>query len=131
MRHVDLDERRGVAVFHPRLAGRRCHLWWHIAGGNVGADVVGSEARVVLDCDRLVHEGPQVPRPEHFARVFEAANTPIGSVKEGFGVLVYQNGDKYEGEFKNNMFNGNGEMTKKDGTVEKGLFKNHVFVGDD
>ena len=29
------------------------------------------------------------------------------------------------------MFNGNGEMTRKDGTIEKGLFKNHVFVGDD
>ena len=43
-------------------------------------------------------------------------------------VLVYQNGDKYEGEFKNNMFNGNGEMTRKDGTIEKGLFKNHVSL---
>ena len=29
------------------------------------------------------------------------------------------------------MFNGNGEMTRKDGTIEKGQFKNHVFVGDD
>ena len=45
-------------------------------------------------------------------------------------MLVYQNGDKYEGEFKNNMFNGNGEMIRKDGTKEKGLFKNHVFIDD-
>ena len=26
------------------------------------------------------------------------------------------------------MFNGNGEMTRKDGTIEKGLFKNHVSL---
>jgi hypothetical protein len=28
------------------------------------------------------------------------------------------------------MFNGNGEMIRKDGSKEKGLFKNHIFVGD-
>ena len=35
---------------------------------------------------------------------------------------------KYEGYFKNNMFNGNGKLTLKDGTIKKGLFKDHKFL---
>ena len=43
----------------------------------------------------------------------------VMALKKVLLMLVYQNGDKYEGEFKNNMFNGNGEMTRKDGKNRK------------
>ena len=38
-------------------------------------------------------------------------------------------GDKYVGEWMNNMMHGQGTYTSADGTITKGLWKNDEFVG--
>mgnify|MGYP003849388355 CR=1 FL=1 len=43
--------------------------------------------------------------------------------KHGKGTFIYANGDKYEGEFKNNIFHGDGTLIFADGTKYKGNFK--------
>ena len=46
----------------------------------------------------------------------------------GRGIYKYENGDIYEGFFENNLFNGEGKMTKKDGEVKKGIFKDGELI---
>ena len=55
---------------------------------------------------------------------------------EGYGVMVYQDGAKYqegiryEGEWLNDMRHGNGEMIYlNDGRRLRGLFKENAFIG--
>lgn len=43
----------------------------------------------------------------------------------GYGVMVYKNGDKYEGSFVNDKCEGTGTMTYSDGSVYVGEFKNN------
>ena len=46
----------------------------------------------------------------------------IGDIKEGYGFHVYENGDAYEGEWKNNKRNGYGRFTYAGGTVYEGNY---------
>ena len=46
----------------------------------------------------------------------------------GRGIYKYENGDIYEGFFENNLFNGEGKVTKKDGEVKKGIFKDGELI---
>ena len=39
-----------------------------------------------------------------------------------------KNGDKYTGEFKKNMFYGEGKFIKSNGEVKEGFFKNNKFI---
>jgi hypothetical protein len=48
----------------------------------------------------------------------------------GQGTYTYASGDKYVGERKDNMMNGQGIFTYADGKIEKGLWKNDEFVGE-
>ncbi len=45
-------------------------------------------------------------------------------------LLLTATGDKYEGEFKDGLINGQGTYTFADGTIQKGIFKNEEFVGN-
>ena len=41
--------------------------------------------------------------------------------------MYYKNGDKYEGEWKNDEREGNGKMIYKNGSIEEGEYKNNQF----
>lgn len=45
--------------------------------------------------------------------------------KEGYGVLTWPNGiKKYEGEWKNDLYEGKGKYTEKEGYFYEGEYKN-------
>ena len=48
----------------------------------------------------------------------------------GQGTYTYYNGNKYEGEWKDGDKHGQGTFTYADGTITKGLWKNDEFVGE-
>ena len=54
-------------------------------------------------------------------------NFENGKMK-GKGIYKYNNGDIYEGYFENDLFNGEGKITKKGGEINKGIFKDGVLV---
>ena len=47
---------------------------------------------------------------------------------EGKGIYRFSNGERYEGEFKNNMFDGKGVYFYIDGTKKVGFFKNDELI---
>ena len=51
------------------------------------------------------------------------------AIKEGYGTIYYKNGDIYEGEFKNDMFNGIGIYHFKNGDRYEGEFKDGMCNG--
>lgn len=48
--------------------------------------------------------------------------------RQGTGKLVWANGDVYEGQFQNDKMHGKGKLTLKDGKVYEGDFENGKFV---
>ena len=48
----------------------------------------------------------------------------------GQGTYTYYNGNKYEGEWKDGHKHGQGTFTYFDGRIVKGLWKNDEFVGE-
>ena len=59
----------------------------------------------------------------------EEAKCISGTCINGKGVFNTKDGDKYEGEFKNELFNGKGTLTFKYGDKYTGIFKNGKFNG--
>ena len=53
-----------------------------------------------------------------------------GNCVNGQGTYTYASGNKYVGEYMNDMMNGQGTFTFADGTITKGLWKNDEFVGE-
>lgn len=53
----------------------------------------------------------------------------LNDVFNGEGVYKYSNGDIYSGAFKNGLFNGHGLYMSQDGTSYEGEFFNHKFHG--
>lgn len=53
----------------------------------------------------------------------------VANKMSGFGTLTFENGDKYEGNFKNGIFNGQGTFTSASGWVYEGQFKNGLAHG--
>lgn len=49
-------------------------------------------------------------------------------IKNGQGTLIYYNGDEYVGEFKNDYFDGQGKYTRSNGTVIDGEWEENRFV---
>jgi len=41
----------------------------------------------------------------------------------GKGVLTFENGDKYDGYFKNDKFHGEGRFSHSDGSISTGIFE--------
>eukprot|EP00978_Attheya_sp_CCMP212_P004038 scaffold8672_cov50-Attheya_sp.AAC.4 len=66
-------------------------------------------------------------------RVFEDGDVYEGNWKDdefdGQGTYTWADGDHYEGEFKNDMMNGNGKRVDKDGDMYKGNWKDDEFDG--
>lgn len=54
----------------------------------------------------------------------------VDGVKAGYGVEVFNNGDRYEGEFKQGRFCGKGKMNFANGDVYVGHFDGGVFHGE-
>ena len=52
-----------------------------------------------------------------------------GDCKNGFGTAVYDNGDKYVGEFKNGKRHGQGTITSLDSHKYAGEWKNNKMNG--
>jgi hypothetical protein len=51
---------------------------------------------------------------------------------QGVGVLIYANGDVYDGQFHNNVPHGRGKYTyADDGETCEGMFQNGDFVDDE
>lgn len=53
----------------------------------------------------------------------------IASKMNGQGTLTFENGDVYEGQFKNGIFHGKGTYTSTNGWVYTGEFKNGYAEG--
>ena len=53
----------------------------------------------------------------------------VGVTRTGLGVYVFANGDKYEGHFESNLFNGKGLQTYTSGDVYRGDFVNNNKTG--
>ena len=51
-------------------------------------------------------------------------------IKEGKGKMIYKNGDIYEGEFKNDKREGNGKMNYKNRDIYEGEYKNDEREGN-
>ena len=54
-------------------------------------------------------------------------NDVLAKYNSGMGTLNYPNGDRYEGEWKDDTKNGQGTYIKADGKVYKRLWKNDRF----
>jgi len=50
----------------------------------------------------------------------------VDNKKDGKGLLLFANGDKFEGKFRDDLFNGNGTYTTADGRVTFGKWKNNL-----
>ena len=50
-------------------------------------------------------------------------------LEEGYGKLIFKNGDKYEGEFDDSRFSGKGKFTWVDGDTYEGEFENGEHSG--
>lgn len=53
----------------------------------------------------------------------------IHGLRDGFGVTKYKSGARYEGFYKNNRFNGEGEYTWPNKTVFRGDFVDGAITG--
>ena len=51
-----------------------------------------------------------------------------GDCKNGYGVLVYNDGARYEGNFKNGKKNGQGTLTSASGKKQSGKWKDGVYL---
>ena len=60
--------------------------------------------------------------------VWDSGNKYVGESKNnlshGQGTFTFTNGDKYVGEWKNGDFNGQGTYIYADGEIVRGIFKN-------
>ena len=55
-----------------------------------------------------------------------------GTPMSGLDTIEWENGDKYEGEFKNGKFDGKGTyFSEASGRIYKGLWKNGEFIGEE
>jgi len=60
----------------------------------------------------------------------EEETDPVGiDIKNGFAIYEFPNGDKYEGNWKNNLMHGKGTYLKPDGFKYEGEFKNGIRTG--
>jgi hypothetical protein len=53
-----------------------------------------------------------------------------GDCVNGYGTYIINDGDKYVGEWKDGLRNGQGTYTDADGTIDKGLWENDEFLGE-
>jgi len=53
------------------------------------------------------------------------------NLRDGLGTYTWANGDKYVGEFKDGKSHGQGTLTNVDGTVEEGQWENDKFLGEE
>lgn len=65
-----------------------------------------------------------------FSNVSWSGECLQGDCKNGPGTYLWDNGDKYVGEFSNGLPNGEGLITTADGDVYEGGFKNSKFHGN-
>ena len=65
-----------------------------------------------------------------FAIDLENSTCASGDCKNGIGTLVFENGDKYEGSFKEGKLDGYGVFTFENGDVYNGEVKENLFVGN-
>lgn len=49
--------------------------------------------------------------------------------KDGLGVLIWQDGSKYQGQFKADKMEGNGRMTQANGSMYQGQWANGMANG--
>ena len=52
----------------------------------------------------------------------------VNDVRSGDGKYIWANGDTYEGEFYNNLMHGWGKYTWAEGRIYTGVFENGVIV---
>ena len=51
----------------------------------------------------------------------------LNGLKHGNGLILYANGDKYEGDFSNDEIDGEGEYNYISGSEVKGIWKNGIL----
>ena len=60
--------------------------------------------------------------------IYEGEYNPSTNTIEGFGIYIFNHGAKYEGQFKNNFFSGEGKLSY-DGDITSGFFENGELNG--
>ena len=52
------------------------------------------------------------------------------NILNGQGKITYANGDIYKGEFKNHKLNGQGKITYANGNIHEGIFKDNYLYNN-
>jgi hypothetical protein len=65
-----------------------------------------------------------------FPFVVNAQDCTSGNCQTGFGTMIYENGDKYIGEFRNAQRTGHGVLFMRDGLKYAGTWKDDVKSGE-
>ena len=93
-------------------------------------ELTGEEVR------RIIEEGEKRDnaKPDLFQQAMmkiQRSNDPVEKVRQYKELCTYicSNGDKYEGQFVGNTFEGYGRMEKADGEVYEGEFLGNVYHG--
>ena len=87
---------------------------------NIGFDEIAEPAQ---------YRGNNVMDIKYVPGIYTNDDKHTGDINKGKGSLFLNNGDKYEGEFNNDKFNGFGTYFWKDGTKYNGYWKNGVMSG--
>lgn len=69
--------------------------------------------------------GETIPKKEKTKNL----NCKQGDCQNGFGVMVFPNNEKYEGDWKNGLMEGQGTFSYADGMIYQGAFKNNIREG--
>ena len=66
-------------------------------------------------------------------KIYENLDKYEGEFKDdkmnGYGIYTFVDGEQYKGEFKDDNMNGQGVLTYQNGNCYKGEWKNNQFLG--
>ncbi|VDP83919.1 unnamed protein product [Echinostoma caproni] len=88
-------------------------------------EVISEKSKSNLDWDK---DASSKREPENYLGKFNYlcySGSWVSDKIEGYGFVLYPNGEKYEGQFKENRMHGEGTYTWPDGFILKGTFLNN------
>lgn len=113
----------GQYIFASRVGESRVQKGYYKDNKFVGKDSV--ECPVVGENDNVLK-----PKLKGLTdNTHEAGDCVTGDCKNGNGIYVFKNGDRYEGDFKNGLKHGQGNYTAHNGDSYQGTYKDGLRHG--
>jgi hypothetical protein len=102
------------------------------------SDLDAAIAASLAEADRMTHDAVSVPftsssmtRPDpSMSRAVYSGDQDDARGRHGAGVLMWPNGDRYEGHFERNNRHGQGTLRFSNGTEYVGQWRNNVMHGE-